>query len=100
MLWFLRRQQRDNTLSNANWHYAVFLFGFFYASRFLNENYLGYILAFLAIGLLSDQNRNELADRLMFRCRKVITADIHVITKTSHPRFRSLSFATVVPIRG
>ncbi len=53
MLWFLRRQQRDNTLSNAAWHYAVFLFGFFYASRFFNENYLGYILAFLAIGLLS-----------------------------------------------
>jgi hypothetical protein len=53
MLWFLRRQQRDNTLSNACWHYAVLLFGFFYASRFLNENYLGYILAFLAIGLLS-----------------------------------------------
>jgi len=55
MLWFLRRQQRDNTLSNATWHYAVFLFGFFYASRFLNENYLGYILAFLAIGLLSSE---------------------------------------------
>ena len=26
---------------------------FFYGSRFLNENYLGYILAFLAIGILA-----------------------------------------------
>ena len=69
MLWFLRRQQRDNTLSNANWHYAVFLLGFFYASRFLNENYLGYILAFLAIGLLSEgsnpgQKLVEMADEI------------------------------------
>jgi hypothetical protein len=26
------------------------LLAFFYTSRFLNENYLGYILAFLALG--------------------------------------------------
>lgn len=53
LLWFVRRQQRAPTLSHACWHYGVFLFAFFYASRFLNENYLGYILAFLAIGLFS-----------------------------------------------
>jgi hypothetical protein len=35
-------------LAAACWHYALFLLVFFYASRFLNENYLGYILAFLA----------------------------------------------------
>ena len=53
LLWFLARQARANTLGNAAWHYGVLLFGFFYVSRFLNENYLGYILAFLAIGVLA-----------------------------------------------
>jgi hypothetical protein len=53
LLWFLWRQWRANTLGMACWHYAVLLFAFFYGSRFLNENYLGYILAFLAVGMLS-----------------------------------------------
>jgi hypothetical protein len=53
LAWFLWRQLRDNTLANACWHYGLLLFGFFYASRFLNENYLGYLLAFLAIGILA-----------------------------------------------
>jgi hypothetical protein len=52
LLWFIWRQWRENTLTMACWHYGLFLFAFFYASRFLNENYLGYILAFLAIGVL------------------------------------------------
>ena len=55
LVWFLRRQQLDNTLANASWHYAVLLLGFFYASRFLNENYLGFILAFLAIGIFAQR---------------------------------------------
>lgn len=53
LLWFLWRQWRANTLSMACWHYAIFLFAFFYGSRFLNENYLGFILAFMAVGVLS-----------------------------------------------
>ena len=53
LAWFLWRQLRDNTLANACWHYGLLLFGFFYASRFLNENYLGFLLAFLAIGILA-----------------------------------------------
>jgi hypothetical protein len=53
LLWFLWRQWRSNTLSMACWHYGLFLFAFFYGSRFLNENYLGYILAFLAVGVMS-----------------------------------------------
>jgi len=53
LLWLLWRQVRANTLSNACWHYGLFMLGFFYVSRFLNENYLGYILAFLAIGILT-----------------------------------------------
>lgn len=52
-VWFLLRQWRANSLALACWHYALFLFAFFYGSRFLNENYLGYILAFLVLGLLS-----------------------------------------------
>jgi hypothetical protein len=51
--WLLWRQLKDNTLANACWHYGLLLFGFFYVSRFLNENYLGYLLAFLAIGMLA-----------------------------------------------
>jgi hypothetical protein len=52
LLWFLHRQQRANTLGMACWHYAILLAVFFYGSRFLNENYLGYILAFLTIGYI------------------------------------------------
>jgi hypothetical protein len=54
LLWFIRRQWHANSVSMACWHYAIFLFAFFYGSRFLNENYLGFILAFLAVGLLSE----------------------------------------------
>ena len=53
LIWLLLRQLRANTLGNAAWHYGLLLLVFFYTSRFLNENYLGYILAFLAIGLLA-----------------------------------------------
>lgn len=53
LVWFVRRQSRTNTLGAACWHYGVWLLAFFYVSRFLNENYLGFILAFLAIGVLS-----------------------------------------------
>lgn len=49
----LVRQWRDNGLGRALWNYALFLFAFFFVSRFLNENYLGYILAFAALGALT-----------------------------------------------
>ena len=52
LLWLGWRQARRNTIAAACWHYALLLFGFLYVSRFLNENYLGYILAFLALGYL------------------------------------------------
>ncbi len=50
LLWLIGRQARRNTIAAACWHYALLLLGFLYVSRFLNENYLGYILAFLALG--------------------------------------------------
>jgi len=59
LFWFTYRQVRSNTLSNACWHYGVFLLAFLYVSRFLNENYLGYGLAFLALGLLTQQTSQE-----------------------------------------
>ncbi|MGC8779419.1 MAG: glycosyltransferase 87 family protein [Anaerolineae bacterium] len=49
LLW---RQARDNTPARALWGYGLFLLVFFYVSRFMNENYLGYILALLALGAL------------------------------------------------
>ena len=52
--WLGWRQMRANTLANACWHYALLLFGFLYVSRFLNENYLGFLLALLALGLLAE----------------------------------------------
>jgi hypothetical protein len=45
----LRRQARHNTSAFMLHGYGVLLFGFFYVSRFLNENYLGYLLAVLAL---------------------------------------------------
>ncbi len=67
LLWFIRRQQRRNTLSMACWHYGLLLLAFFYASRFLNENYLGYILAFLALGWVSEIGGAEAdADKLQW----------------------------------
>jgi len=50
LLW---RQARENTPARALWGYGLFLFVFFFVSRFLNENYLGYILAVLALGALA-----------------------------------------------
>lgn len=50
LAWLAWRQARRNHLAAACWHHALLLFAFLYVSRFLNENYLGYILAFLALG--------------------------------------------------
>lgn len=55
LLWFLHRQQQNNRAGLALWHYATLLAAFFYTSRFLNENYLGYLLAFFALGYLMSE---------------------------------------------
>jgi hypothetical protein len=49
----ISRQMRHNGVNAACWGYGLLLFGFLFTSRFLNENYLGYILAFLALGALA-----------------------------------------------
>ena len=52
VLILLRRQWLDNTLANIAWHGGVLLFAYAFASRFLNENYLGFIVGLLAVGVL------------------------------------------------
>jgi hypothetical protein len=56
MVLLLWRQIRTNRLSLMIWHYTVWLFAFFYVSRFLNENYLGYLVALFALAyFIGDQ---------------------------------------------
>jgi len=52
LLW---RQVRHNTLEAMLYHYVLLLFAFFYVSRFLNENYLGYLLALFAVAYFSQE---------------------------------------------
>lgn len=59
LLLLLWRQSRQNTLGAMLYGYTVLLFAFFYASRFLNENYIGYLAAFLALALVVDEDRAE-----------------------------------------
>ncbi len=51
----LGRQVRGNTLGAMLYGYIVLLFAFFYVSRFLNENYLGYLAAGLTLALVIDK---------------------------------------------
>ena len=44
------KQLHANTLGNMFWHGAILLLAFAFFSRFLNENYLGFILALFALG--------------------------------------------------
>ncbi|MCB0079404.1 MAG: hypothetical protein KDE47_00665, partial [Caldilineaceae bacterium] len=53
LVWFFARQIRANTFAHACWHYGLFLLVFLYSSRFLNENYLAFILPFLALGIVT-----------------------------------------------
>lgn len=55
LFWFLHRQRLHNTLASTCWHAAILMLGFFYASRFLNENYLGFILAIFAMAFITSQ---------------------------------------------
>ncbi|HHB89730.1 MAG TPA: DUF2029 domain-containing protein [Anaerolineae bacterium] len=50
LLILLFHQLKQNTLANQFWHGAVLLLVFAYFSRFLNENYLGFLLALFALG--------------------------------------------------
>ena len=55
LLLLLWRQIRRNTLGVMLYGYVALLLAFFYASRFLNENYLGFLAALLSLALLIDE---------------------------------------------
>jgi hypothetical protein len=48
----VRRQWRENTLAHVAWHGGVLFFAYAFVSRFLNENYLGFIVGLLLLGAL------------------------------------------------
>jgi hypothetical protein len=48
----LRKQAGDNTPARVLWGGSLLLLTFFFVSRFLNENYLSFILACLALAAL------------------------------------------------
>jgi len=50
LIFLLTKQMRNNNMANVYWYGAIFLLGFAYFSRFLNENYLGFLLALFALG--------------------------------------------------
>jgi hypothetical protein len=52
LLW---RQTRYNTSGAMLYHYVLLLLAFFYVSRFLNENYLGYLLAVFALAYFGEE---------------------------------------------
>ena len=54
LLW---RQTTRNTLGAMLNAYVVLLFVFFYVSRFMQPNYLGYMLSFLALAFTIDDDR-------------------------------------------
>jgi hypothetical protein len=56
MLYLLRRQWKHNSLASMLYHYAFLALAFFYTSRFMNENYLGYLLAVIAIAIFVDSS--------------------------------------------
>ena len=50
LLWLLVRQFKENDLGRVCLGYGALLFAMLFLSRFLNENYLGYLVALLALG--------------------------------------------------
>jgi hypothetical protein len=54
LLFLLWKQIKTNTLGAALYSYSALMFVFFYFSRFLNENYLGFILAFVVLASYAD----------------------------------------------
>lgn len=59
LLLTLWRQVRQNTLSNLLYGYVALLLVFFYSSRFFNENYVGFLAAFLILAMLTQEEKIE-----------------------------------------
>ena len=56
LLLLLWRQAHHNTPGQMLYSYIILLFAFFYVSRFLQPNYLGYMLCFLALAMTVDED--------------------------------------------
>ncbi len=56
------RQVRKNTMPTMLYGYVIFLLVFFYVSRFLQPNYLGYLLGFLALAVTMDEEHHRKVD--------------------------------------
>jgi hypothetical protein len=56
LLFLLWKQARTNTLEVVLYGYSALMLVFFYFSRFLNENYLGFILAFVALAYCAGES--------------------------------------------
>ncbi len=52
----LKKQAGANTPARVLWGYSLWLLAFFFVSRFLNENYLSFILAGFTLGALVDDH--------------------------------------------
>jgi hypothetical protein len=55
LLFLLWKQVKTNTLGAVLYGYSALMFVFFYFSRFLNENYLGFILASVTLAYVADE---------------------------------------------
>lgn len=53
LVFLVWRQWKRNTVASMLYHYGFLTLAFFYTSRFMNENYLGYILAVLALAFFA-----------------------------------------------
>lgn len=62
ILLLLWRQTRENTLGTMLYAYVVLLFAFFYVSRFLQPNYLGYMLGLLTLAMTIDRIDRQATD--------------------------------------
>ncbi|NIO70128.1 MAG: hypothetical protein GTN71_14155 [Anaerolineae bacterium] len=59
LLFLLWKQVKTNTLGAVLYGYSALMFVFFYFSRFLNENYLGFILSFVALAYYAGEEGEE-----------------------------------------
>lgn len=76
LLWFLlRRQARNNTISSMLYGYVVLLLAFFYVSRFLQPNYLGYMLGFLALAMMVDETHHP--ESIIDTAHQILKGDQH-----------------------
>jgi len=54
LLYLLWRQWKANSIAATLYHYAFLTLAFLYTSRFMNENYLGFLLAIVALAIFGD----------------------------------------------